>query len=125
MHAAETDVFPADRLIEIARKEVEYPAMPEVFLGAGVLLLDHFSCEGNAALAGFCLSELQKLLAGEVAGMGGHKVEKASFLLRVTETAEGFRVDGKDFHRAKILAVISWVSRTRRSLAWSCCRAKR
>ena len=99
--------------------------MPEVFLGAGVLLLDHFSCEGDAALAGFCPDELQKLLAGEVAGMRSHKVEKASFLLRVTETAEGFRVDGKDFHRAKILAVISWVSRTRRNLAWSCCRAKR
>jgi hypothetical protein len=54
--------------------------------------------------------------------MRSHKVEKASFLLRVTETAEGFCVDGKDFHRAKILAVISWVSRTRCSWAWSCCR---
>jgi hypothetical protein len=68
MHAPETDVFPADRLIQIARKEVEYSAMPEVFLGAGVLLLDHFSCEGDAALAGFCPDELQKLLAGGLVG---------------------------------------------------------
>ena len=38
-------------------------------------------------------------------------------LFRIAEIPERFRVDGEDFHRAKILALISWVSRTRRNLA--------
>ncbi len=77
----------------------------------------------DAAFAGFHLDELKKLLAGEIPGMRSHKVEEAGLLFRIAEIAERFRVDGEDFHRAKILALISWVSRTRRNLAWSCCRA--
>src|SRR5208282_1602007 len=98
--------------------------MPEIFLGARVLPLENLVGEGHAALAGLRLDELQKLLAGEVPGMRRHKVEETCFLLGVVEIAEGLRMDGKEFHRAKILDVISCESRTRRSLSWSCCRAK-
>jgi hypothetical protein len=80
----------------------------------------YFSGKGHAALAGFHLDELKKLLAGEIPGMRSHKVEETGLLFRIAEIAERFRVDGEDFHRAKILALISWVSRTRRNLAWSC-----
>ena len=124
VYAPETDILPANGFVQIAREKMKDTAMPEVFLGAGVLLLDDFSGKGHAALAGLRLDELQELLAGEVAGMRRHKVEETGFLLRIAESAEGFRMYGEEFHRAKILAVISWVSRTRRSLAWSCCRAK-
>src|ERR1700694_2269826 len=75
--------------------------------------------------AGLRLDELEELLAGEMAGMHGHQVEETGLLLRVAELHNGLRMHGKDFHKAKMLAVISWVSRTRRSLGWSCCRAKR
>src|SRR5712664_236428 len=98
-------------------------AMPKVFLRAGMLLFHHFSGKCNAAFAGFRLDEPEKLLAGEVPGMRGHKVEETGLLFRIAEIPERFRVDGEDFHKAKILALISWVSRTRRNLAWSCCRA--
>src|SRR5260370_41879703 len=100
-------------------------AMPEVFLRAGVLLLEDLAREGHAALAGFRLDELEELPAGEIGGMRGHKIKEAGFFFRVAEISERVCMDGKDFHKAKILAVISCVSRTRRSLAWSCCRAKR
>src|SRR6267143_4809634 len=99
------------------------PAMAKVFFRAGVLLFHDFSGKGNTAFAGFHLDEPEKLLAGEIPGMRSHKVEETGLLFRIAEIAERFRMDGEDFHRAKILALISWVSRTRRNLAWSCCRA--
>src|SRR5712692_7811039 len=123
--APEADVVPADGFIKIPREEVKDAAIPQVLLRTGVLLFRNLPGKGNAALAGLCLNELEKLLAGEIAGMRGHKVEETGLLLGVTEPHKSLRINGKDFHRAKILAVISWVSRTRRSLAWSCCRAKR
>src|SRR5208337_3844960 len=98
-------------------------AMPKVFLRACMPLLHNLSAKSNAALAGFHLDELEELLAGEIAGMRGHKVEETGLLLRIAEIPERFGVHGEDFHRAKILALISWVSRTRRNLAWSCWRA--
>src|SRR5882762_8631123 len=122
---AEADIVPADGFIEIPREKVIDAAIPQVFLGTGVLLFGDFAGKGHAALARLGLDELQELLAGEVARMRGHQVEETGFLLGVAEVHKGLGKNGKDFHSAKILAVISWVSRRRRSLAWSCCRAKR
>src|SRR6202140_5046887 len=122
---AETNIVPADGFIEIPREKVEHTPIPQVFLGAGVLLFGDFAGKGHAALAGLGLDELEELLAGEVAGMRGHQVEETGLLLGVAKVHKGLGKNGKDVHRAKILAVISWVSRTRRSLAWSCCRAKK
>jgi len=93
--------------------------MSEVFLRTGVLLFHNLLVKDDAALAGFHLDELKKLLAGEIPGIRSHKVEETGLLFRIAEIAERFRMDGEDFHRAKILALISWVSRTRRNLAWS------
>src|SRR6516165_774793 len=100
-------------------------AMSEVFLCAGMLLLHDLSSKGDTALACLGLNELQELPAGQVPGMSSHKVKKLSFLFRIAEIPECFRMNGQDFHKAKILALISCVSRTRRSFAWSCCRANR
>ena len=97
--------------------------MPEVLLWASVFLLHNLSSKSDAALSWLGLDELQELMAGEIAGMRGHKVKKTGLLLRIAEIPERLRMDGEDLHRAKILALISWVSRTRRNLAWSCCRA--
>src|SRR5216683_1222877 len=123
VHTPETDILPANGFIEIPREKMKDAAMSEVFLRASVSLFHNLSGKGDAALAGFRLDELQKLLASEIARMRSHKVEETGFLLRIAEIAECLRVDGKDFHRAKIFALISWVSRTRRNLAWSCWRA--
>ena len=123
MYTAKTDVLSADGFIEIPREEMKDTAMPEVLLRASVFLLHNLSSKSDAALAGLGLDELQELLAGEIAGMRGYKVKKGGFFLRVAEIPECVRMDREDLHRAKILALISWVSRTRRNLAWSCCRA--
>jgi len=104
---------------------VKDAAIPQIFLRPGVLLFGDFTRKDNAALARLRLDELEELLAGERAGMRGHEVEETGLLLRVAELHKSLCMDGKDFHRAKILAVISWASRTRRSLGWSCCRAKK
>ena len=104
---AEADIVPADGFIEIPREKVIDAAIPQVFLGTGVLLFGDFAGKGHAALAGLGLDELEELLAGEVAGMRGHQVEETGLLLGVAEVPKGLGKNGKDFHRAKILAVIS------------------
>jgi hypothetical protein len=88
-----------------------------------VFLFHDLSGKGDAALTRFGIDKLQELLAGEVARMRSYKVEETGLLLRIAEIPERFRMDGEYFHRAKILALISCVSRTRRNLAWSCWRA--
>jgi hypothetical protein len=103
----ETDILPADRFIQIPREEMKDAAMPKVFLRAGVFLFHNFSGKGDAALAGFGLDKVQELVASEIAGMRSHKVEETGLLFRIAEILERFRVDGEDFHRAKILALIS------------------
>jgi hypothetical protein len=107
VYTPKTDVLPADGFIEIPREKMKDSAVPEIFLRTGVLLLHDLPGKSDASLAGFHLDELEKLLACEIAGMRGHKVEKPGFLLRVAEVPECFGVDGEEFHRAKILAVIS------------------
>ena len=99
--------------------------MPEIFLGARVLPLENLLGEGHAALAGLRLDELQELLTGEVPGMRRHKVEETCLFLGIAKAAQGVDVDRKEFHSAKILAVISCESSTRRNLSWSCGRANR
>src|SRR6266849_9951906 len=63
VHTPETDILPADGFIEIPAEKMKDAAMPEVFLRTGVLLLHNLSAKSNAALAGFHLDELEKLLA--------------------------------------------------------------
>jgi hypothetical protein len=107
VYTPKTDVLPANGFIEVPREKMEDSAMPEVFLRAGVLFRHDLSGKGNAPLAGLRLDELQELLAGEIPGVRGHKVEETGFLFRIAEILECFRMDGEDFHRAKILALIS------------------
>jgi hypothetical protein len=117
MDAPEANVLSADGFVQIAREKVKDTTMPEVFLGAGVLLVENLLGEGHAALAGLRLDELQELLAGEVPGMRRHKVEETCFFLSIAKAVESVRMYGEEFHNAKILAVISCESSTRRSLS--------
>jgi hypothetical protein len=64
VHTPETNILPADSFIEIPREKMKDAAMPEVFLRACMLFLHNLSAKSNAALAGFHLDELEKLLAG-------------------------------------------------------------
>src|SRR5215469_11595040 len=124
MDAAEAVVLPANGFIEVAREQVKYPAMVKILLGTGVLFFEDLLRESDAALACVGLDEVQELPAGEVTGMRCHKVQKTRFFFGVAKTAKGFHMASKVFHKAKILAVISCESSTRRSLSWSCGRAK-
>jgi hypothetical protein len=72
-----------------------------------VLLFHDLPGKGHAAFAGLGLDEMEKLLAGEIPGMRRHKVEKLGLLFRIATIPECFCMDGQDFHRAKILALIS------------------
>ena len=94
MDAPEADVLSADGFVQIAREKVKDTTMPEVFLGAGVLLVEDLLGEGHAALAGLRLDELQELLTGEVPGMRRHKVEETCFFLGIAKAAEGVRMYG-------------------------------
>ena len=107
MDAPEADVLPADGFIQIAREKVKHAAMPEIRLGLRVFFLDHLLRKCHTALAWLRLDEMQELSASEEAGMRGHKVEETCFFLGIAKAAQGVDVDRKEFHRAKILAVIS------------------
>src|SRR3974377_981536 len=102
---------------------MKHAAVPQILFGARVLLFDDLSSKRHTPFAGFCLNELQELLAGEIPGMRDHKVEESGFLLGVAESLERLGIDREYLHSANILAGIFWVLRTRRNLAWSCCRA--
>ena len=56
-------------------------------------LLHNLSTKSNAALAGFHLDKLEKLLTGEIPGMRSHKVEETGLLLRIAEIPERFGID--------------------------------
>jgi hypothetical protein len=103
----ETDILPANGSVEITGEKMKDAAMPKVFLRTGVLLFHNLSCEGDAALTGLRLDELQELLAGEIARMRSHKVKETGLLFRIAEISECFRMDGQEFHSEKILALIS------------------
>jgi hypothetical protein len=94
MCTPKADIFSAERLVDIARKEMKNAAMSEVFLGAGVFLLHDFSSKGDAALACLRLNKLQELPAGKIPGMRSHKVKKLSFLFRIAEIPERFSMNG-------------------------------
>jgi len=80
---------------------------------------------GTGCAFQLALDESNKLLTSEVARMCRDKVEETGLVLGVPERAKSDDVHAGDVHKAKISAVISWVSRTRRSLGWSCCRANK
>ena len=94
MCTSKPDIFSANRFVDIAREEMKNAAMSEVFLCAGVFLLHDLSSKGDTALACLGLDELQELLAGEIPGMSSHKVKELSFLLRIAEIPECFRMNG-------------------------------
>ena len=94
MGTPKADIFSANRFVDIAREEMKNAAMSEVFLCAGMLLLHDLSSKGDTALACLGLNELQELPAGEIPGMRSHKVKKLSFLFRIAEIPECFRMNG-------------------------------
>jgi hypothetical protein len=107
VYTPKTDILSANGFIQIPRIEMKNSAIPEIFLRAGMLPLHDLSGKSSAPLAGFHLDELEKLLAREIARVRSHNVEEPSFVRRVAEIPERFGMDGEDFHKAKILALIS------------------
>src|SRR5690349_91356 len=120
MFAPEADVILANRLVDIAREKVIDLTIPKIKAGGGVSLFEELSNEIQAALAGLSVDEFEELLTGEIARMGRDNVKEASLVFGVAKRPESDGIHARDVHRAKISAVISWVSRTRRSLGWSC-----
>src|SRR6266404_5359683 len=125
MFAPEADVILTNGLIEITCEEVVDLAVPQKWAGGGMALFDELPNEGEATFAGLSVDESDELLAGEIARMRRDKIKETSFVLGVAERAESDGVHACDVHKAKISAVVSWVSRTRCSLGWSCCLANR
>src|SRR6266568_1555819 len=125
MFAPEADVILADGFIEITCEEVVDLPVPQKWAGRGMALFDKLPNESEAALSGLSVDESEELLAGEVARVRRDKVKETGLVLGVAERAQSDGIHACDVHKAKIFAVISWVSRTRRSLGWSCCLANR
>src|SRR5437867_4356137 len=123
--AAEADIILADGFVQVPGEEMVDLAVAEAGARGGVTFFEQLSDKGQAALSRLALDESNKLLTREVAGMCGDKVEETGLVLGVAERAQSDGVHACDVHKAKVLAVISWVSRTRRSVGWSCCRANR
>src|ERR1700751_2682706 len=116
MFAPEADVVLANGLVKIACKEVIHLAIPQIGVGGGMALFDKLPNEIQAALAGLTAHESKELLAGEVGRVRCDRGKKTSLILGIAKRTQSNGVHPCDVHRAKISAVISWVSRTRRSL---------
>src|SRR5713226_9174235 len=125
MFAPEADVVLGNGLIEIACEEVIDLTVPQKSARRGMTPFEELPNEGQATLTGLSLDQSNELLAGEVARMRRDNVEETRLVLSVAERTYSDGVHAGDVHSAKISAVISWVSRTRRSLGWSCCRANK
>ncbi len=123
--ATEADIILADGFVQVPGEEMVDLAVAQARARGGVPLFEQLPDKGQAALSRLALDESNKLLTSEVARMGGDKVEETGFVLGVAERSKSDGVHAGDVHKAKISAVISWASRTRRSLGWSCCRANK
>src|SRR6185437_10117120 len=88
MDTPETDVLSADGFVEIAREKVKHAAMAEIRLRLRVFFLDHLLRKCHTALARLRPDEMQELLASEIAGMRGHKVEETRFFLGIAKAAQ-------------------------------------
>src|SRR6266481_752364 len=121
--ATEADIILADSFVEVAGEKMVDLAVAQTGARGDVAFLEQLSDKGLAPFSRLALDEANKLLTSEVARMCADKVEETGLVIGVAERAESDDVHAGDIHRAKILAVISCVSRTRRSLGWSCCRA--
>src|SRR5438445_12750415 len=87
-------------------------------------LAKEFLGEGHALVAALGSRELQKLARGEVPGMCGHEVEKASLVFGVAEAAEVGETEFREVHRLKMTAFNSRSSRMRRKRSASTGRAE-
>src|SRR6266481_5528809 len=95
-------VLPTDLAVQPAREHViDVAALWEVFC-ACVFLGMKFAPEGGRALAPMATGEGEELTCRKVAGMRGHKVEKASFDFCVTESLQGFEARRFDVHKSRI-----------------------
>src|SRR5260370_26583169 len=64
-----------------------------------------FLGEGHALVPAFGSRELQKLAHGEVPGMCGHEVEKASLVFGVAEAAKVGETEFRKVHRLKMCSI--------------------
>src|SRR2546430_16635546 len=83
-----------------------------------------FLGEGHALITTFGSRELQKLAHGEVPGMCGHEVEKASLVFGVAEAAKVGETGFRKVHRLKMTVFNSRSSRMRRRRSGSPRRAE-
>ena len=109
-----TDVLAVDLAVQPAGEQmIDRSALWKAF-GPGVFLGVEFAPEGGRALAPVGRGEGEELTGHKIAGMRVHNVEKAGFRLGVAESLQSLEMDRVDFHGARIRAVISRSSRTRR-----------
>ena len=78
--------------------------------GCGMAFAKEFLREGHALVAALGSSELEKLAGGEVPGMCGHEVEKASLVLGVAEAAKVGETGFRKVHRLKMTVFNSHVA---------------
>ena len=86
---------------------VVHETVAEKGAGRGMALGKEFLGEGHALVPAFGSRELQKLAHGEVSGMCGHDVEKASLVFGVAEPAKVDETGFKKVHRLKMTALNS------------------
>jgi hypothetical protein len=81
---------------------VVHETVAEKGAGCGVAFAQEFLGESHGLVPAFGSRELQKLAHGEVPGMCGHEVEKASLVFGVTEAAKVGETGLRKVHRLKI-----------------------
>ena len=91
--------------------------------GCGVAFGKEFLGEGHALVPALGFREFQKLAHGEVPGMCGHEIEKASLVFGVAEAAKVGETGFRKVHRLKMTAFNSRSSRMRRKRSASPRRA--
>src|SRR6267143_3594863 len=114
MGAAVAKVFPVDGPVHDAGEEVVHETIAEKGAGCGVAFAKEFLGEGHALVPALGSRELQKLAHGEVSGMCGHEVEKASLVFGVAEAAKVGETGFRKVHRLKMTVFNSRSSRMRR-----------
>src|SRR5215469_2238427 len=81
MAAPVTQVFAVERGVKRAGKQVVQVGVVGALHGSDVPVTERFADEAGHRVPFAGLSKFQKVPLGEVAGMGGHEVEKGGFSL--------------------------------------------
>jgi len=96
-----TKMIFTDRGVDVPRGEVVDKAPPSVSPGAGMTQAEQPLHETCIALTALGMSKVEELPNREVAGMGGHEIEKPGFHFGVTKGAEADELVFSEVHGLK------------------------